>query len=45
VSQRFGGPEETVERSWGSGGAVGNRDLKIRDWEARDLIGEIGDTI
>ena len=45
MSQRLGGPEEIVERSFGRGGAVGNRVLKVPDWKVRVLIGEIGDTM
>ena len=45
-SQRLGsGEEEMVERRVGRGGAVGKRDLNVRDWEERAWMGAMGETM
>jgi hypothetical protein len=45
VSHLFGSPEEIQESNSINDGAVGNRSENVREWDGREWIGEMGDTI
>jgi hypothetical protein len=45
VSQRFGEPEDTVDRIVDKEGQCGNRWEKTLEWDWRAVIGAMGETM